>query len=220
MHQTFTMLFVAFILYLQACSLFVDHALADKPEDEVKIEVLHMPENCTRKSKKGDMLNAHYDGLLEKDGSKFYCSRSDNKGHPKWFVLGVGQVIKGLDIGMDGMCAGEKRRLTIPPSLAFGKEGKENVPPNATVIFEVELYTVTRGPRSIESFKEIDLDKDRSLSKHEVREYMKKEFEKGGNKRDASFYDVIVADVFHKSDHNGDGFITAKEYNVYDHDEL
>ncbi|MBN3308386.1 FKBP7 isomerase, partial [Amia calva] len=225
-----------------------------------------MPETCTQKSKKGDMLNAHYDGYLAKDGSKFYCSRSDNKGHPKWFVLGVGQVIKGLDIGMDGMCVGEKRKVIIPPSLAFGEKGKvsvqihtiimnncnleqdifeinlnlinyvihiyiniikayfyasaDSVPPNATVIFEIELYTVTRGPRSVESFREIDLDRDRSLSKSEVREYMKKEFETRGSKRDASFYDAIVADVFRKSDHNGDGLISAKEYNVYDHDEL
>ncbi|XP_066543775.1 peptidyl-prolyl cis-trans isomerase FKBP7 [Amia ocellicauda] len=211
---------VSFLLYLQAYSLLVDHTAADESKDEVKIEVLYMPETCTQKSKKGDMLNAHYDGYLAKDGSKFYCSRSDNKGHPKWFVLGVGQVIKGLDIGMDGMCVGEKRKVIIPPSLAFGEKGKDSVPPNATVIFEIELYTVTRGPRSVESFREIDLDRDRSLSKSEVREYMKKEFETRGSKRDASFYDAIVADVFRKSDHNGDGLISAKEYNVYDHDEL
>ncbi|MEQ2274700.1 Peptidyl-prolyl cis-trans isomerase fkbp7, partial [Xenotaenia resolanae] len=50
--------------------------------------------------------------------------RSDKEGHPQWFVLGVGQVIKGLDIGMMDMCAGEKRKLTVPSALAFGQTGK------------------------------------------------------------------------------------------------
>ena len=53
-----------------------------------------------------------------------FYSRSDKAGHPQWFVLGVGQVIKGLDLGMNDMCPGEKRKITVPPSLGFGKEGK------------------------------------------------------------------------------------------------
>lgn len=53
----------------------------------------------------------------------FYYSRTQNEGHPKWFVLGVGQVIKGLDIAMMDMCPGEKRKVVIPPSFAYGKEG-------------------------------------------------------------------------------------------------
>lgn len=52
------------------------------------------------------------------------CSRSDRTGHPQWFVLGVGQIIKGLDIGMTDMCPGEKRKITVPPALAFGENGK------------------------------------------------------------------------------------------------
>lgn len=51
------------------------------------------------------------------------CSRTQNNGHPKWFVLGVGQVIKGLDIAMMDMCPGEKRKVIIPPSLAYGQQG-------------------------------------------------------------------------------------------------
>lgn len=51
------------------------------------------------------------------------CSRTQDEGHPKWFVLGVGHVIKGLDIAMMDMCPGEKRRVIIPPSFAYGKEG-------------------------------------------------------------------------------------------------
>ncbi|MEQ2169584.1 peptidyl-prolyl cis-trans isomerase FKBP7 [Girardinichthys multiradiatus] len=193
---------------------------ADELDDQVKIEVLVKPEECSRKSKKGDLINAHYDGFLAKDGSQFYCSRSDKEGHPQWFVLGVGQVIKGLDIGMMDMCAGEKRKLTVPSALAFGQTGKGPVPPNATVVFEVEVLSVSRGPRSMEAFGQIDLDKDRSLTKAEVKEYLKLEYEKGGKPRDEPFYEKILTDIFWKSDQDRDGQISAKEYNIYERDEL
>ncbi|MEQ2229404.1 hypothetical protein ILYODFUR_018442 [Ilyodon furcidens] len=194
---------------------------ADELDDQVKIEVLVKPDQeCSRKSKKGDLINAHYDGFLAKDGSQFYCSRSDKEGHPQWFVLGVGQVIKGLDIGMMDMCAGEKRKLTVPSALAFGQTGKGPVPPNATVVFEVEVLSVSRGPRSMEAFGQIDLDKDRSLTKAEVKEYLKLEYEKGGKPRDEPFYEKILTDIFRKSDQDRDGQISAKEYNIYERDEL
>ncbi|KAM4558669.1 peptidyl-prolyl cis-trans isomerase FKBP7 [Odontesthes bonariensis] len=191
-----------------------------KADDEVKIEVVFEPEECTQKSKKGDLINAHYDGYLANDGSQFYCSRTEKDGHPQWLVLGVGQVIKGLDIGMMDMCPGEKRKVTIPSSLAFGEKGKGPVPPNATVVFEVEVFTVSRGPRTMQAFGQIDVDKDRSLTKAEVKEYLKLEYEKGGKPRDDPFYEKIISDIFRKNDHDKDGLISAKEYNIFEHDEL
>ncbi|NXL21653.1 FKBP7 isomerase, partial [Setophaga kirtlandii] len=190
--------------------------------EEVKIEVLHLPETCSPKSKKGDLLNAHYDGFLASDGSKFYCSRTQNEGHPKWFVLGVGQVIKGLDVAMMNMCPGEKRKVTIPPSLAYGQQGyaQGKIPPNATLIFEIELYAVNKGPRSVEAFNQIDKDGDKKLSELEISHYLKEEFARDGKKRHPSAHDEILADIFKKNDHDRDGFISAKEYNVYQHDEL
>ncbi|KAF7214413.1 peptidyl-prolyl cis-trans isomerase FKBP7 [Nothobranchius furzeri] len=190
------------------------------PDGEVKVEVVFKPEECVKKSKKGDLVNAHYDGFLAKDGSQFYCSRTDKDGHPQWFVLGVGQVLKGLDVGMMGMCAGEKRKVTIPSALAFGEKGKGPVPPNATVVFEVEVLSVSRGPRSMEAFGQIDQDKDRSLSKAEVKHRLKLDYEKDGKPRDDPFYEKIINDIFRKSDHDRDGLISAKEYNIYEHDEL
>ncbi|TKS67562.1 Peptidyl-prolyl cis-trans isomerase FKBP7 [Collichthys lucidus] len=202
-------------------SLWTVWAAEDEPDGEVKIEVLFKPETCTPKSKRGDLINAHYDGYLAKDGSQFYCSRSDKAGHPQWFVLGVGQVIKGLDIGMDDMCPGEKRKITVPPSLAFGTKGKDPVPPNATVIFEVEVYAVSRGPRSMEAFKNMDADKDRTLTKEEVKEYLKLEYEKKeGKPRDDAYLQKIMDDIFYKNDQDKDGLISSKEYNIYEHDEL
>nr|XP_046259988.1 peptidyl-prolyl cis-trans isomerase FKBP7 [Scatophagus argus] len=195
-------------------------AAADELDGEVKTEVLFKPELCSPKSKKGDLMNVHYDGFLAKDGSQFYCSRSDKAGHPQWFVLGVGQIIKGLDIGMKDMCPGEKRKITVPPALAFGEKGKDPVPPNATVIFEVEVFSVSRGPRSLEAFGKMDLNKDRSLTKDEVKEYLKLEYEKGGKPRDEEFYEKIMGDIFYKNDRDKDGQISTKEYNIFEHDEL
>ncbi|XP_072875946.1 peptidyl-prolyl cis-trans isomerase FKBP7 isoform X3 [Chlorocebus sabaeus] len=125
MPETMHFLF-RFIVFFYLWGLFTaQRQKKEESTEEVKIEVLHRPENCSKTSKKGDLLNAHYDGYLAKDGSKFYCSRTQNEGHPKWFVLGVGQVIKGLDIAMMDMCPGEKRKVVIPPSFAYGKEGHD-----------------------------------------------------------------------------------------------
>ncbi|XP_051565118.1 peptidyl-prolyl cis-trans isomerase FKBP7 [Myxocyprinus asiaticus] len=208
------------ILFLQTLDSLIVLIHANESNDEVKIEVTFLPENCTQKSKRGDMLNAHYDGYLAKDGSQFYCSRSTKTGHPHWFVLGVGEVIKGLDLGLKDMCPGEKRKITIPPSLAYGENGKAPVPPNATVIFEVELLYISRGPRSIEAFNEIDLDSDRALTKEEIKAYLQMEAKKLNTKKDESYFDDVVADVFHRNDHDADGTLSLKEYNVYGHDEL
>ncbi|XP_043931208.1 peptidyl-prolyl cis-trans isomerase FKBP7 [Protopterus annectens] len=212
------------LLFVQGYSLVLSQTDAKTSEEvqgeEVKIEVIHLPEGCTQKSKKGDLLNAHYDGFLASDGSQFYCSRSEAEGHPKWFILGAGQVIKGIDTGMLGMCPGEKRKLTIPPSLGFGTTGKDRVPPNATLIFEVELYAVTKGPRSVEAFYEIDVDKDKKLSRDEISNYLKKEFERDSKNRDSSSHDAVLTDIFLKNDYDNDGFISTKEYNLLRHDEL
>ncbi|XP_072301424.1 peptidyl-prolyl cis-trans isomerase FKBP7 [Eucyclogobius newberryi] len=188
-------------------------------EAEVKIEVVFKPLECAQKSKKGDLMNVHYDGFLL-DGTQFYCSRSDKAGHPLWMVVGVGQVIRGLDAGMLDMCVGEKRKITVPPELAFGTKGKAPVPPNATVIFEVEALAVNRGPRSMEAFSNMDQNRDRKLTQDEVKEYLKQDYTKVGNPRDDAFYHKIMEDIFMKNDHNRDGQISAKEYNIYEHDEL
>ena len=104
----------------------------------LKIEDLVIGTGATAKA--GDTVSVHYTGWLT-DGTKF--DSSVDRGQLFDFSLGAGQVIKGWDEGVAGMKVGGKRRLTIPAELGYGARGAGTViPPNATLIFEVELLAV------------------------------------------------------------------------------
>jgi FKBP-type peptidyl-prolyl cis-trans isomerase FkpA len=93
----------------------------------------------------GKKVSVHYTGWLFDNGAKGNkFDSSKDRGDPFIFPLGQGHVIKGWDEGVAGMKVGGKRQLTIPPDLGYGARGAGGViPPNATLIFEVELLKVT-----------------------------------------------------------------------------
>lgn len=108
---------------------------------KLQIGIKKRPETCDKKSKKGDLLHIHYRGILEENGAEF--DNSYKRGTPLTFSLGMGQVIQGWDQGLLGMCSGEKRKLVIPPDLAYGSAGAmPTIPPDATLIFEVECVDI------------------------------------------------------------------------------
>ncbi len=94
-------------------------------------------------AQKGETIAVNYVGTLA-DGKKF--DSSYDRGQPFQFNLGTGQVIQGWDLGVVGMKVGGKRKLTIPPSFGYGAQNIGNglIPPNSTLIFEVELLGVQK----------------------------------------------------------------------------
>lgn len=101
----------------------------------LKIEDREVGEGAVAAS--GQTVHVHYTGTLT-DGSKF--DSSVDRGQPFSFKLGAGQVIRGWEQGIEGMRVGGKRRLEIPPDLAYGDRGFPPViPPNSTLVFDVEL---------------------------------------------------------------------------------
>ena len=105
-----------------------------------ELQIEKLVEGNGASPKAGDRVSVHYTGWLT-DGRKF--DSSVDRGQPFVFTIGRGQVIGGWDQGVATMRVGDKVRLTIPPELGYGARGAGGViPPNATLIFEVELLDV------------------------------------------------------------------------------
>ena len=106
-------------------------------QTELKIEDLKVGQG--QEVKKGDTAQVHYLGTLI-NGQKF--DSSYDRKQPFEFQVGAGRVIKGWDQGLLGMKISGKRKLTIPPSLGYGSQATGSIPPNSTLIFEIELITI------------------------------------------------------------------------------
>lgn len=115
--------------------------------DITTLQITDVKEGTGAEATKGTMVSVHYTGWLynaaaaDKHGAKFDSSRDRNQ--PFEFNLGAGQVIRGWDEGFAGMKIGGQRTLVIPPAMGYGSRGAGGViPPNATLVFDVELLGV------------------------------------------------------------------------------
>jgi FKBP-type peptidyl-prolyl cis-trans isomerase len=142
---------VAMILAVAACSCskHVDEPTSDfkpaqgtpPPPNPTSLESEDVTTGSGRAANTGDTVHVQYTGTLL-DGTKFDSSY-DHGGDPFKFTLGKGEVIKGWDQGVVGMKVGGKRRLRIPPELAYGERGSPpTIPPNAGLVFDIELVSI------------------------------------------------------------------------------
>ncbi|KAJ2912723.1 hypothetical protein MD484_g7702, partial [Candolleomyces efflorescens] len=120
---------------------------AKEPPTELEIKTTFLPEDCKLQAQTGDSIQVHYTGTLHANGNKF--DSSHDRGQPLPLTLGVGQVIKGWDEGLQGMCVGEKRTLTIPAAKAYGERNfGDIIPANSALVFDVELMDLKPKPGS------------------------------------------------------------------------
>ncbi|MBU4274403.1 FKBP-type peptidyl-prolyl cis-trans isomerase [Patescibacteria group bacterium] len=144
MNKIILIIILIIIVVLVVYFLFPKPKTASTPNQfniqGMKVEILK--EGSGVEAKVGDTVSVHYVGTLE-NGTKFDSSIS--RGQPFSFTLGQNRVIQGWEKGVLEMKVGEKRKLTIPPELAYGNQGAGDViPPNATLIFEVELLGINQ----------------------------------------------------------------------------
>ncbi len=127
------------------------------PDAQLQIEVTVAPTDGCVQASSGDQVSVHYTGWAMRDATKF--DSSVERGQPLSFRLGAGMVIAGWDEGVEGMCEGEKRILTIPSGKAYKERGAGGViKPNATLIFEVELMKITKKEaKKVKKAKKSDL---------------------------------------------------------------
>lgn len=111
----------------------------ESKEKKMTLEIKDTVIGTGAEAKKNCVIEVHYEGRLE-NGTEFDSSKK--RGQPFQFTLGIGQVIKGWDQGFDGMKVGGKRTLTIPADMGYGSRAAGSIPPNSTLIFDVELLNV------------------------------------------------------------------------------
>jgi len=131
------LLAVLILLALAACGGGGDSGTSPSGGGTLVIEDLVVGTGAT--AAVGDTVTVHYVGTFT-SGTKF--DSSYDAGQPFPFRIGAGQVIAGWDQGVPGMKVGGKRRLTIPASLAYGSQGRGAIPPNTTLVFEIDLLSI------------------------------------------------------------------------------
>ena len=148
---------------------------------ELKVAQYDGPTECDEadKVKVGDNLGMHYTGSIDessKTGKKGEVFDSSRQRGVFDFQIGVGQVIKGWDQGLIGLCKGAKATLVIPPELGYGSAGAgATIPGGATLKFDVEVVHVAKAPPQPNLFKELDVNRDSVLTEEEILAHFKKQ---------------------------------------------
>jgi len=178
-------------------------------DNGLKIDVYEGPTECEDEHKvvSGKSLSMHYTGTIDQSsatgekGKQFDSSRG--RGQTFDFVIGQGQVIKGWDKGLLGLCVGSKANLVIPPEMGYGASGAgADIPGGATLHFDVEVVAINDGPPPPPNlFKQIDTDGDGKISKDEVDAYFKQQG-----------MDEVPPELWEKEDADKDGHISWEEF--------
>ncbi|XP_033101889.1 FK506-binding protein 2-like isoform X2 [Anneissia japonica] len=191
-------------------------------ENEISIEILYRPADCEFRSKKGDLLVLHYIGINLEDGKQFDSSLES--GHPKQVRLGQHLVMLGWEKGLEDMCIGEKREVTIPPGpLQKVDESQSNsgtmLPfKDMTAVYHFELLEIRDEAPRLKKFHLMDSNDDDQITVNEMVEYY---IQQGSDELGPhlSLNDAVKT-IFSYLDVNKDFLISRLEYIGKAHDEL
>jgi len=186
--------------------------------DGVGIGLVDRPRSCKKTTAKGDLLRVTFNVSIG-GGEAFETTYEKD---PLEFILGDGEMIAGFNAGLQDMCVGEVRYLTIPPQYAYGSNGIGSLPARVNFYFYVKLLSFETPSKNDaakpNAFKQIDTDKDSQLSQGEVREYL----ESNGAKDQPGDHGVkqMLRDIFREEDRNMNGYIDHNEFSGIKRDEL
>lgn len=190
------------------------------PNDSVVVRVTHRPEGCNETTAADDLVRYHYNCTLV-DGTPLFSSHDHDNMQDA--VLGADKVIDGLDEGLRGMCAGERRVVTVPPHLGHGERGATGVPGSAVLVFDIELVSFEKGvppgylfvwlqdsPANL--FEALDVNQNHEVPQEEFGEFIRLQVAEGkGRIKPGLTVENVIADMFNNQDRNKDGVITAEE---------
>uniref|UniRef100_A0A669CRX5 peptidylprolyl isomerase n=1 Tax=Oreochromis niloticus TaxID=8128 RepID=A0A669CRX5_ORENI len=190
------------------------------PNDTVAIQVIHRPDVCNETTEANDLVRYHYNCSLM-DGTLLFSSH--DYGSLQDVELGSDKVIDGLDQGLQGMCVGERRVITVPPHLGHGERGAAGVPSSAVLVFDIELLSFEKGvppgylfvwleDTPADLFEALDMNKNAEVPQEEFAEFIKLQVTEGkGRIKPGLTMEQVVTDMFQNQDRNKDGVITANE---------
>mmetsp|Transcript_32487 Transcript_32487/g.39929 ORF Transcript_32487/g.39929 Transcript_32487/m.39929 type:complete len:303 (-) Transcript_32487:298-1206(-) len=191
-------------------SVVIASAATAKDSGKVKVDVRSGPTKCKKKDKiqVDTLVGIHYRATVDKSSKAGEKGRqldsSYDKGYAQEILVGRGKVIKGLDIGLIGLCVDAKATLIIPPHLAYGDQGNPpHLPGGVTLKYEVEILTVKPAPPPPpeSEFAKIDFNKDGKISVEEAEDYF-----------DQKEQPINIDKLWKDEDKDKDGFISWDEF--------